>query len=113
MLTLLILTGALLQAASPDIAKQELLGKTVEQTENDSAIVEINIVEGAYVKHAQVKGTDINTSIQSSLAMEIQASLDDQFEAMLQMLDNDLSNDSVNPPHPLTSQTQTKFNTGR
>ncbi|BAJ02275.1 hypothetical protein [Shewanella violacea] len=97
MLNLFLLTGALLQTSTSGLSLQENPPVVAQITVTSSTLLEENIKEG----------TRLSTSLHSGLMLEIQSSLDDQFELMVTSLDLEFETRyaELNSIHLRTAQT--------
>lgn len=85
MLNLFILTGALLQTSTSGLNLQENTPVPAQLPVIPSALVEENINEG----------TRFSPRLHSGLVLEIQSSLDEQFDMMVTSLDAELDSGSA------------------
>ncbi|MCL1060864.1 hypothetical protein MK852_01710 [Shewanella benthica] len=76
MLNLFILTGALLQTSTSGLNLQE----------NPPVLAQLPIIPSALVEENIDEGTRFSPNLHSGLALEIQSSLDEQFDMMLTLL---------------------------
>ncbi|MPY24052.1 hypothetical protein [Shewanella sp. YLB-07] len=106
MINLFILTGALLQTSTLRLNLQA----------PPFVFAQLSVIPGALVEENISEGTRFSPNLHSGLVLEIQSSLDEQFNMMVTSLDAELANGSTEsnsaslrttqiPPYPYILQT--------
>ena len=85
MLNLFLLTGALLQTSTSGLNLQD----------NPPLLGQIPVISSALVEENISEGTRFSPSLHSGLVLEIQSSLDEQFDMMVTSLDAELDSGSA------------------